>query len=128
MAAHPAPRDIPPPPEGTGPEGAALWRSVLAAYELEEHEAALLRQAARVADACADLQAVLDADGLFVAGKVHPASVELRQQRILLARLVAALRLPDDATEDEGTKRPQRRGGPRGAYAPRTLRPVRDAR
>ncbi len=123
MAERPPP-PIPPAPEGAGLAGRDLWRSVLSAYELAGHEVVLLGEAVRVADACADLQAVLDAEGLIVAGKVHPASIELRQQRLLLGRLLVALRLPED-DEDE-PKRTQRRGL-RGPYGPRGLTPVREA-
>ncbi|MFC5208610.1 hypothetical protein ACFPM0_18860 [Pseudonocardia sulfidoxydans] len=44
-------------------------------------------------------------------GRVHPAVIEARQQRLTLARLVASLRVPDD-----GDVRPQRRGAARGFY------------
>jgi 23S rRNA maturation mini-RNase III len=45
----------------------------------------------------------------------HPAWVEARQQANILKQLIAALRLPDEATG----KRPQHRGA-RGSYAPST--------
>jgi hypothetical protein len=105
---------------------------VVTDYVLAEHETALLREAVRVADTCADLQARVDKDGPVLDGKVgpvaHPALVELRQERVLLARLLVALRVPiGDAEEGEskhsGTKRAQRRGT-RGAYGPRALRGV----
>lgn len=86
--------ECPSAPVGAQQAGRRLWRAVLAAYELDEHELVLLRQAVRVADTCEVLQAAVDADGPMLDGKAHPALVELRQQRILLARLVAALRVP----------------------------------
>ncbi|WP_217899391.1 hypothetical protein [Blastococcus mobilis] len=50
--------------------------------------------------------------------RAHPAAVEARQQRIALARLISALRLPDD---NVGVRRPpgrpQRRTGVRGVYS-----------
>jgi hypothetical protein len=104
---------VPRAPAGAKTAGRALWRAVLAAYELEEHELALLRQACRVADACDDLQVLVDAEGPVVAGRAHPALVELRQQRIVLARLIVALRVP--LGEDEAAERSQYRG-PRGVY------------
>jgi hypothetical protein len=111
---------VPKPPDGTGPAGRKLWRSVLTGFELDEHERLLLAQAARVADVCADLQGVVDAEGaLLVAGggeqRAHPALVELRQQRILLARLLVALRVPVGDEEAEQAGRLQRRGL-RGVY------------
>lgn len=103
-------------PKGTRASGRRLWSSVVDRYELEEHEAALLREAVRLVDLLDELQAVVDRDGpLLGTGekrRVHPAAVEARQSRIALARVLAALRLPD---ADSG-KRPQRRLGARGVY------------
>ncbi len=100
---------MPKPPNRCGASGKRLWRSVLADYDLDEHELTLLRQAARIADACDDLQAIVDAKGPLaeVRGilRAHPALVELRQQRITLARLIVALRVPlgeEEAREDSG--------------------------
>ncbi|GIF16210.1 hypothetical protein [Actinoplanes teichomyceticus] len=49
--------------------------------------------------------------------KAHPAAVEARQQRIALARLMVALRMPagDEGDQAQG-RRPQRRTGVRGFY------------
>jgi len=102
---------IPAAPRGIGPEGRKLWRAVLGEFELEEHELLLLRQAVRVADTCAQLQAMVDDHGPLRDGRAHPALVELRQQRILLARLIVALRVP----LGEEDSRSQRRGL-RGVY------------
>ncbi|WP_262391383.1 hypothetical protein [Nocardiopsis sp. CNR-923] len=49
--------------------------------------------------------------------RTHPALVELRNQRILLARLLVALRVPL-GEEDDGAERPQVRAV-RGVYGPR---------
>jgi hypothetical protein len=114
--------------EGAGTAGKRLWRAVLSEFELAEHEQVLLRQAVRVADLCDQLQAVVEAEGpvLRVDGqpRMHPAVVELRQQRIVLARLVVALRVPlgdqeQDAGSAEGSSGPQRlqRRGVRGFYS-----------
>jgi hypothetical protein len=116
---------IPRAPEGAGAAGKRLWRAVLGEFELAEHEMVLLRQAVRVADLCDQLQAVVEAEGpmLRVDGnpRTHPAVVELRQQRIVLARLVVALRVPlGDQEPDTGSAgeatRLQRRGV-RGFYS-----------
>lgn len=106
---------VPSAPRGTGPEGRRLWRAVLGEFELEEHELSLLRQAVRVADTCAQLQALVDEQGPLRDGKAHPALVELRQQRILLARLIVALRVPlgDEGAPAAGR---QQRRGIRGVY------------
>lgn len=100
---------IPRAPAGAGPAGRRLWRAVLSEYELAEHEQTMLRQAVHVADLCETLQVTVDREGLFVAGRAHPALVELRQQRMLLARLIVALRVP--LGEEEADPRPAGRGG-----------------
>ena len=98
-------------PKGLGPEGRRLWRLTLAALELEEHELAMLRRACYVADRCEALQAVVDSEGLFATNrlgevKAHPAVVELRQQELLLAKLLVVLRIPPS---EEEQPRPQLR-------------------
>jgi hypothetical protein len=116
---------IPRAPEGAGAAGKRLWRAVLADFELAEHELTLLRQAVRVADLCDQLQAVIKAEGplLRVEGtpRTHPAVIELRQQRIVLARLVVALGVPLGDQEQEGPPGPDparlQRRGTRGFYS-----------
>jgi hypothetical protein len=104
------------PPAGLQDGGRRLWTAVVAVYVLTEHEQALLRQACRTVDYLDQLAAVVDAaDGLLADGIVHPALVESRQQSIVLARLLAALRLPD-----ESLQQPQRRGV-RGVYRLRSV-------
>lgn len=108
----------PPPPRGTHAAGRRLWKAVTGDYELAAHELTLLGEAARVADVCHDLQRLVDADGPMVDGRAHPGLVELRAQRILLARLLVALRVPIGDAEDADSGRSQRRGL-RGVYAVR---------
>ncbi len=110
----------PAPPKGTQKAGAALWTAVLDQYELEEHELLLLREMVRTADVLDALETRVAADGVLLGSsqgeRAHPALVEARQQRITLARLQAALRLPaGEEGEGEG-RRPQRRMGVRGVY------------
>ena len=54
----------------------------------------------------------LDAEGPIVgsgeSSKANPAAVELRQHRIVLARLIAALRIPLDDTAGRTQARPTR--------------------
>jgi len=118
----------PRPPEGAGTAGRRLWRSILGGFDLAEHELVLLRQAVHVADVCAALQATVEAEGPLATNrlgdvKAHPALVELRAQRLLLARLVVALRVPlgdqeeDEAERSVSPRRGQRRGL-RGVYTP----------
>ena len=101
-------------PNGLKASGRRLWKAVVGELELDEHERSLLIEACRTADALDALDAVIAADGVMVDGKPHPALVESRQQRVVLTRLVASLRLPEDLQRPE--TRPQRRGAARGAY------------
>jgi len=113
-------RDIPKPPSGTRASGRRLWASIVTVFELEEHELALLREAVRTVDTLDRLDAVVRADGGMIdtpsGVKVHPGLVEARQLRIALARLLAALRLPDGEVGAESQGRRQRRAGARGVY------------
>lgn len=88
-----------------------MWADVLTRFEVDEHELALLREACRTVDQLDVLAGMLADEGLILVDKPHPALVESRQLRIVLTRLLASLRLPDEAMV-----RPQRRGAARGAY------------
>jgi len=101
--------------------GRRLWSSVTDAYDLDEHERALLVEACRTADALTVLDAVVRAEGPLLDGpqgvRAHPALAEARQQRIVLARLLAALRLPAGGEGDaQAGARPPRRAGAKGVY------------
>lgn len=105
-------------PEELEAGGAALWRSVTARFQLEEHEARTLREAARTVDIIDRLHT--EAMSLPVVaeqygGRVNPVIGELRQQRLAFARILAALRLPED--DDAAGDRPQRRVGVRGFHS-----------
>lgn len=98
-----------------------MWRAVLKDYELEEHELALFVEAVRTLDLLDKLDAIVRDEGMMLESpqgvKAHPAAVEARQQRIALARLLAALRLPSgDEASQQANARPQRRVGMRGVY------------
>lgn len=119
---------VPAAPTGTGPGGRRLWRDVVTQYQLEEHELALLREMVRTVDLLDGLAAIVAEEGAMVPGpaltrRVHPAIVESRQLRLALARLSASLRLPAGEEGDQAAhlRRPQRRGGVRGAYGIRGL-------
>ncbi len=86
-----------------------MWRSITGEYELAEHELVLLREACRTVDALDELDGLVRAEGVVVDGRAHPALTDGRQQRITLARLLAALRMPEEGA------RPQRRQT-RGVY------------
>lgn len=113
-------------PTGLGAEAKALWASVVDVFDLEEHERTLLVQAVRTVDLIEKLDDEVRRDGPVIESpqgrKAHPAATEARQQRIALARLLAALRLPagEDGDQQAGA-RPQRRAGARGVYGIRGL-------
>lgn len=116
---------VPEPPPGAGPAGRKLWAAITADYDLEEHELVILARACRVADVCAQLQAVVDREGLLTETRLgetraHPALVELRQESITLTRLLVALRVPLGEQSDDGPTRTQYRG-PRGVYGLRAV-------
>lgn len=102
-------------PRGLRRAGKALWGAVTEDFDLDEHELQLLTQAARTADLCDSLQVILDRDGPMAESsqgiRAHPAAVELRQQRIALARLFAALNLPTGEAGEASSHR-----APRGVY------------
>jgi hypothetical protein len=95
--------------------GDQLHRAVTDAYTLEHHELMLLHEAAETLDLIDRLQALVDRDGVIVNGKPHPALIEVRQQRTLLGRLLAALKIP---AEDD---RPGQYRGVRGFYGVRDV-------
>ena len=98
------------------PSGRKLWDFAVDEFEFEEHERAVLLEACRTVDLLDDLHAAVEAEGPVLDSpqgrKAHPAAVEARQQRIALARLLSALRIPSE--DDE---RPQQRHGARGVYS-----------
>lgn len=106
------------PPSGTRAAGRRLWTSVVDEFELDERELVVLVQATRTADLLDDLETEIRDGGAIVDSpqgrRANPAAVEARQQRVVLARLLAALRLPEDAADPAG--RPARRGGVRAPY------------
>jgi hypothetical protein len=69
---------------------------------LSVDETELLIEVCRMLDTCDRLQTILDSDGVVTTGsmgqaRVHPAVSELRGARVVLARLLAQLGLPDPA-------------------------------
>jgi hypothetical protein len=75
----------------------------------------MLKQAVRCVDDLDRLDAAVRREGVVVgttSPRVHPALVEARQLRLVLARVLAALRLPSGLAG----KSPQRRVGVRRPY------------
>jgi hypothetical protein len=104
-----------PVPAGLTGSGLALWTSVVAEFELSDHELAVLRDACRTMNVIDALQDRVDQDGVLNESpqglRVHPGVVELRQQRLAFTKLLAALAIPaDEPTPALGS----RKGGPYG--------------
>src|SRR5437868_5753361 len=96
-----------------GARGQRLWSSLLAQDASLDDELSPARDiavsACRTADRVEHLERLASTVDAVIDGRAgpmtHPIFAEVRQQEALLARLVAALRLPDTATG----KRPQHR-------------------
>ncbi len=97
--------------------GRRLWRGVLAEHpDLDAQQLAVLEEACRQKDRCdAFAPAALEGDVAAMRGE--------RQAALSMARLLAALRLPDRQTG----RRPQHRQI-RGAYAPSPVSSLSRAR
>lgn len=107
-------------PAELGVSGRRLWDAALADQEFDVHEELLLMEACRTADLLDRLAAEAAAGELTVTNQkgdriANPVVVEARQQKLVLARLLASLRLPSG----EAGERPQRRGAARGSYGVR---------
>lgn len=95
-ADHARPR----PPKGLEAPGRKLWRGVVSAYDLRPDELFVLESACACADLVAKLAAGMEGQPLVVRGSMgqereHPLLSEQRQQRALLTRTLAQLKLPD---------------------------------
>ncbi|MGO1385747.1 MAG: hypothetical protein ACTHU1_13305 [Arachnia sp.] len=101
-------------PNGLKAPGKKLWTTIVDDYELGEHELVILVEACRTVDSLAALEAIVTADGVTDKSpqgvRAHPALVEARQQRLVLAKLIASLRIPTDGAQDAG-RLPQQRVG-----------------
>lgn len=114
----------PSPPSGMSRGGAALWRAIVKDHDLDAAQLVQLEEACRAKDRLDKLDALLrgevsewvevlsDEDHLTCRLNVAPALSKANDTANLMKQLIAALRLPDKATG----KRPQQRGGARGAY------------
>jgi hypothetical protein len=91
-------------PTDLGGTGRQLWCSIVDAHELNPAELAVLHQAARTVDELDRMHAALAEAEVIVTGstgqqKAHPLFDQVRYHRAILARLVAALALPQEEEE-----------------------------
>jgi hypothetical protein len=96
----------PPPPEGLGDAGAALWRDVRRDYVLRADEEVLLVSACRTLDELGRLEQKLATTSLTVAGskgqvRPHPLLAETRAHRLALRQLLGAIGI-DEADAEHG--------------------------
>jgi hypothetical protein len=80
--------------------GTKLWDSVLEKYALERYELVLLEQICSTADRLDELEKIVAREGLSSISpsgeRAYWALVESRQQQVIYAKLLGALRLPDE--------------------------------
>ena len=92
-------------PRGLRAGGRRLWAAVMRDFELDQSAAEQLAQACYTVDLLADLRAEVAESGLKVDSpqgvRVSPFVVEMRQQRLLLAKLIAGLGLPRELADDD---------------------------
>jgi hypothetical protein len=115
-------------PKGLGAGGRKLWRGISSAHDLDDAQLAQLEEACRAKDRCDKLDDVLrgevetwvrfqlaegDDDGVVYEVKIDAALAQANNTANLMKQLLAALRLPDEASG----RRPQVRSA-RGSYKP----------
>ncbi|SIA00103.1 Uncharacterised protein [Mycobacteroides abscessus subsp. abscessus] len=92
-------------PRGLKAGGRRLWAAVTAEFGPDDVSAEQLAQACYTVDLLADLRAEIAQSGLKVDSpqgvRVSPFVVEIRQQRLLLAKLIAGLGLPKGVIDDD---------------------------
>ena len=120
-------------PAGLGPGGRALWSGIIEEHDLDIVQVVQLTEACRMKDRLDEMDSIIHGEGVLnllrfrldVAGTLEDpdATVTVKFDAVLeranatanaMKQLLAAMRLPD---ADSG-KRPQRRGGARGAQQP----------
>lgn len=91
-------------PRALGASGRALWASIAPKYRLRPDELARLESACKVADVLGRLEQAWAEAGHPMVSKgsmgqevIHPLIGEIRTQRGALDRMLAGLKLPDEA-------------------------------
>lgn len=121
-------------PSGLGAGGRSLWRAITADHELDASQRVQLEEACRAKDRLDKLDDLLrgdvdtwarlvvdmQSDGQIFELRVTQALSKANETATLMKQMLAALRLPDGQTG----KRPQQRGGGRGAYTPGSAPPA----
>lgn len=105
-------------PAGLGARGRRLWDAVTGEYDLRTDEKELLLELCREYDlieALEDVRRTVDLVDVGSTGqsRMHPVVGELRQRRLVVARLSSELALPDE--DDEGNSSAMSRRGRKAA-------------
>ncbi len=101
----------PKPPNTLDGPGRALWRSVVAEYDLQPHQLKILEHAAMATDRAHTAAKAVRSEGVttldrFGAVKAHPAVGIERDARLAVARLLRELAL-DPEDEPVGARPPR---------------------
>ena len=105
----------PTPPKTLGADGRRYWMAVTGEYEFGAHELEGLRLASEALDVAAQARAEVAEYGSLTfttkSGELrpHPGVAQERDARSSFARIVALLKLPDEAGAPRGVGRPGRR-------------------
>lgn len=93
----------PPPraPRGLGARGRTFWKRIHVDIEFSDAETELLVEACRTLDHLNTLDESIKEHGAMIPGSqgqlvVNPAVTEVRQQKLVLHRLLSALNIPEE--------------------------------
>lgn len=105
MTADQGQSTIPRAPEGLDARGERLWKATVERFELATEELELLTEACRCVDHCETLQDYVTRTPPLIKGSrgqfvPNPLLAALRSERLLLAKLLGQLDIPDQ-TEGE---------------------------
>ncbi|OCB52978.1 hypothetical protein A5722_25520 [Mycobacterium vulneris] len=93
-------------PRGLKAGGRRLWSAVTTDFDVDESSAAVLAEACYTVDLLAVLRAKLAETPSIIEGsqgpRTHPLIVEVRMQRLALAKLIAGIGLPKELADDQG--------------------------
>lgn len=91
-------------PAGLAARGRRFWRESVKVFDFSDGEQELLLEACRTLDRLDALDVLVGEQGMTTEGStgqtvLHPAVGEARQQRLVLARLIRQLDLPDEGEQ-----------------------------
>ena len=92
------------PPAKLGAKARKVWTETTKGFTLRQDELTVLEDACREIDLIDRMEAEVASSGLIVKGSqgqpvANPLVTEIRQHRMVAQRLLASLKLPEDAEE-----------------------------